>query len=120
MEVKSEGVERFFKEALEDVMSGSPKTDELEEVTIDTCFPSDTHIWETGIERDGEWTIVEQYESKEAAIAGHAHWVEVIMALRSLKHHKKKLVDLDLYSCSMSQMDREQAGEEQDGNSRQR
>lgn len=44
--------------------------------TIMTCF--DTGKAETGISinNGSTWIIVEQYESEEAANAGHARWVE--------------------------------------------
>lgn len=50
-------------------------------VIIDTCLPTDTHIWETGIERiniEGKWIIVEQYEDKKKAEIGHGKWVNLL------------------------------------------
>jgi len=35
-------------------------------------------LWETGIERlsiEGNWVIVEQYEDRDHAVAGHKKWV---------------------------------------------
>ena len=59
-------------------------TDKIGDITIDTSLPSDTHIWETGIKRlsiEGEWVIVEQYETEEAARIGHKKWVELMTAM---------------------------------------
>ena len=60
-------------------------TDKVGEITIDTCIGFDTGIWETGINKDGQWYIVEQYgeeeygdEKEEVARVGHAKWVNAI------------------------------------------
>ena len=45
---------------------------------IDTCYAPDTSKWETGIERNGKWTIVEEYKNKEEAQKGHKGWVKKI------------------------------------------
>lgn len=72
---------------LQDLASGSAGpsdqiTDKLDSgIVVDSCLPSDTHIWETGIERpdiEGKWVIVEQYPDKEHAIAGQAKWVKLM------------------------------------------
>ena len=55
--------------------------DEIGNITIDTCVPSDTGVWETGIRREeveGKWVIVGQYESDEEAEKGHKDWVTYI------------------------------------------
>lgn len=54
---------------------------ELGDITIDTCCPSDTNTYETGIQRmsiEGKWIIVEQYEDKEQAELGHKKWVNIM------------------------------------------
>lgn len=48
---------------------------------VDTCIAFDTQQWETGISRDEEdWIIVEQYEDRELAEAGHNRWVAALKA----------------------------------------
>ena len=56
-------------------------TEELPDITVDTSIPADTHIWETGINRErieGKWVIVEQYPDREAAKVGHSKWAELM------------------------------------------
>ena len=56
-------------------------TEKLPDIVVDTCLPSDTNIWETGIERrkiEGEWVIVEQYPDEEAAKVGHLKWIKTM------------------------------------------
>lgn len=48
------------------------------EIEIDTCIPGDTRKWETGVKKNGEWIIVEQYENINAATKGHTKWVQKI------------------------------------------
>ena len=48
------------------------------DLTIDTCYAPDVRKWETGIEKDGKWTIVEEYPDRENAVIGHAKWVKLI------------------------------------------
>jgi hypothetical protein len=60
--------------------------------TIMTVF--DTGKAETGVSIDGgsNWIVVEQYESEEAANAGHAKWIE------SMKRDpEQELHDLNLW-----------------------
>ena len=62
---------------------------------IDTCAVSDSEQpYETGISHreynDGEWIIVEMYETKEQAKEGHKRWVDK-MSSDSLPN---KLVDV--------------------------
>ncbi len=52
--------------------------DVIEGVTVDTVCAFDTHIWETGIEQNGSWTIVEQYRDRKEAEEGHKKWVSKI------------------------------------------
>ena len=59
-------------------------TTEVGNITIDTCLPRDTNIWETGIERpdiEGKWVIVEQYPDEEAAQQGHEKWTKLMTKL---------------------------------------
>ena len=53
-------------------------TDEVGEIVVDTCIPSDTDVWETGIKRDGVWIIVSQYQTDEKAEKGHKGWVKLV------------------------------------------
>ena len=55
--------------------------DKVGDITIDTCIPSDTGIWETGIRRESVedgWVIVSQYETEEEAIVAHSNWVNLM------------------------------------------
>lgn len=68
-------------------------TDEWDDITVDTCIPTDTGVWETGIERksiEGKWVIVSQYENTEEAQVGHNKWVELLK-----KNPKSKLTDIN-------------------------
>ncbi len=47
---------------------------EVGDQVVDTCLAFDTHMWETGIQRNGDWTIVEKYDDEESARDGHARW----------------------------------------------
>lgn len=61
-----------------DNVRGEALTDRFNSITVDTCCPADTSIWETGVEREkieGKWIIVSQYHSEEEAKAGHVKWV---------------------------------------------
>lgn len=60
--------------------------------TVDTVFAGDEGKWETGIERDGEWIIVEQYDDKNSAENGHKKWVNKLK-----KSPKIKLKDINLW-----------------------
>lgn len=56
-------------------------TDEIGDITIDTCVPSDTGVWETGIKREsveGAWVIVGQYKTDDEASKGHKQWVKLM------------------------------------------
>lgn len=57
-------------------------TDGLPEgIVVDTIMKGfDTGIAETGIMREGvyPWRIVEQYPTREDAVAGHAKWVSLM------------------------------------------
>lgn len=56
-------------------------TDEVGDITVDTCVPSDTGVWETGIIREsveGVWVIVSQYETDEEAETGHKGWLKLV------------------------------------------
>lgn len=67
-----------------------------ETVIVDSSLPSDTEIWETGINRlniEGEWVIVEQYEDKTQAIKGHNKWVN-----KMEKSPELPLKDIDMWS----------------------
>jgi len=76
-------VDMIKDNALGKDVSGRDKalTDEIGDITIDTCIPSDTGVWETGILRqsvEGKWVIVSQYESSEEAKKGHNQWVNLM------------------------------------------
>jgi hypothetical protein len=62
-------------------------------IIVDTCCTPDTGVWETGVKRDGEWAIVEQYTSREIAMAGHNQWVHLLT-----ENPNAVLHDIDLWS----------------------
>ncbi len=90
---------------LETLASGNPYPDKetvtktkLHEntVTVDTCLPKDTGVWETGIKRtkvEGKWVIVEQYPDETAAQMGHKKWVEQLTEFPDYP-----LKDIDMWS----------------------
>ena len=45
-------------------------------IIISTMFAVDIKKYETGINRDNEWNIVEYYNTEEEAKLGHNKWVE--------------------------------------------
>jgi hypothetical protein len=53
-------------------------TDKIDNIIVDTSLPKDTMIFETGINRDGKWVIVEQYHDDIEAITGHDKWVSIM------------------------------------------
>ena len=64
----------------------------LGKITIDTICALDTKEWETGIKKEVEWIIVEQYKNMKEATKGHTKWVE------KLKNNPKiKLKDIDMW-----------------------
>ena len=68
------------------------KTDEWDGITVDTCIPADTHVWETGVNRtkiEGKWIIVSQYENENEADKGHKSWVALLK-----KNPKAKITDI--------------------------
>jgi hypothetical protein len=77
---------------LVDVDRSDVFNDKIGDVTVDTVCAFDTHTWETGIEQNGEWIIVEQYEDREKAKTGHQKWVEKIK-----KDPKQKLKDCGVW-----------------------
>ena len=46
----------------------------LQNCVVDTAFTPDTNFWETGI-KYGKWIIVDQYNNKQEAKAGHNKWI---------------------------------------------
>lgn len=48
--------------------------------TVDTVYCDDTEMYETAIwkEKGNPMIIVEEYETKEQAVAGHLKWVEFV------------------------------------------
>lgn len=78
-----EGVLKTFQAMANQSLGKLPEredvfNDVIGEQIVDTCVAFDTQEWETGISRDGEWTIVEQYDSREEAFTGHQKWVKAI------------------------------------------
>jgi len=67
--------------------------DKINNHMIDTVVAFDTKKWETGIERNGEWTIVEQYKNEKLAKTGHKKWIKLIT-----DNPKTKLKDINLYN----------------------
>ena len=61
--------------------------DEFNDIIVDTVCAFDTHIWETGIKKEGDsgytWVIVSQYKDRDEAVIKHKKWVE----------HMKKSLD---------------------------
>jgi len=54
-------------------------TDNVNGLTIDTCYAPDTGEWETGIKKDGQWNIVEHYgNDREKAKEKHEEWCEIV------------------------------------------
>ena len=52
-------------------------TDEINNKIVDTCYTSDTREWETAIEYDDKWYVVEHYgDNKIKASEGHRKWVK--------------------------------------------
>ena len=65
--------------------------DEFGNIIIDSCFTPDTQKWETGVKKgDDSWIIVEMYDTREKAIAGHKKW-----RLKLKKNPKLKLKNCD-------------------------
>ncbi len=65
-------------------------------MTVDSALPADTNIWETGINRneiEGKRVIVEQYEDKKRAEAGHKRWSELME-----EYPDYPLKDIDMWS----------------------
>jgi len=61
--------------------------------TVDTCRVTDSEqAYETGVEHpsfnEGQWVIVEMYDTESQARAGHARWVE------AMKMPPKELLDV--------------------------
>lgn len=52
----------------------------INEYIVDTVYADDTGLYETAVKHpdinSGEWVIVEEYETKRAAISGHKKWVK--------------------------------------------
>lgn len=91
-------LEMLKDQALGKDVSGRPTamTDEIGDITVDTCVPSDTGVWETGIKRvsiEGKWIIVSQYETEEEAREGHKGWVELMK-----KDPVCELKDIDMWN----------------------
>ena len=91
-----------FISSMPEILKGEHRkdvfNDKLENITIDTCFPTDTHIWETGIKREkieGKWVIVEQYEDKTHAEKGHKKWVKLMN-----KRQDFPLKDINMWNFS--------------------
>ena len=51
--------------------------DQVDGYTIDTCYCTDTQMYETAIVRKGV-VVVEQYETEEEAHIGHMSWYQFI------------------------------------------
>ena len=68
--------------------------DEEDKWIVDTCIGFDTYTWETGISQNqgGSWTIVEQYEDRESAKAGHGAWV-----LKMQENPDRELEDINVW-----------------------
>jgi hypothetical protein len=63
--------------------------------TVDTCIGYDTGEWETGIKpKNGNWIIVQQYNSKEEAIKGHKEYINKI------KKGETNFKDIDIWGLN--------------------
>lgn len=50
------------------------KNNKINDYTVDTCYTSD-YGYETAINKfDGDWVVVERYDSKEESQEGHEKW----------------------------------------------
>ncbi len=58
---------------------------ELDNAIIDTCIAFDTNEWETGINRGGDWIIVEQYSTRDKAKKGHNKWLKKLKTNPDIK-----------------------------------
>jgi len=68
---------------------------EINDQVIDTVCPTNTKTWETGIKRNGEWIIVEQYPDRSTAIAGHSSWIDKITSTPDME-----LEDCDVWGIN--------------------
>ena len=65
---------------------------EKDDMIIDTCYASDTGLYETAISHPkyngGSWIIVEEYENREEAQKGHNKWVKKMTSKKLPKNLK--------------------------------
>lgn len=94
---------------LQTFMEGPPDRSEAltteisQGITIDTCLPTDTGLWETGIKRleiEGKWVIVEQYPNEESARIGHEKWVGILE-----EYPDFPLKDINLWNLPEEELD---------------
>lgn len=100
-----EGVLNYFESVLPSPFSvgkaSNKFTDEVGGITIDTCMPRDTKIWETGILRptsEGKWVIVSQYHSEVEAQQGHQEWLAYMT-----EHPDAPLKDIDCWNLGLGE-----------------
>lgn len=80
---------------------------EQDNLTIDTCFISDSSKdYETGIQHpkynNGKWVIVELYDTRDEAVAGHKKWV-LRMTTHALPEYLTDVSDCDIAElCSIA------------------
>lgn len=72
-----------FLEMIGNYESRKVANTKIEEGIVDTCSVTDSaQPFETGIQshlyNDGEWVIVESYDTKEEASEGHEKWVKIL------------------------------------------
>lgn len=82
--------------ASEKKSTGHITTELYDNTIVDTCLPSDTDIWETGIRRsniENKWIIADQYENEEKAKEGHKKWVNILS-----DYPDYPLEDIDLWN----------------------
>ncbi len=90
----NDGFLKFVQSMQEGTMRerrGESMNTEVKDHIIDTVIPGDTGKWETGIKRNGEWIIVEQYSGLKEATRGHTKWV---MEIKNNSDCKLKSIDL--------------------------
>ena len=73
--------------------------DELPTHIVDTCCVYDTGMWETGVApTNRSFTVVEQYEDRNAAVLGHQKWVQTLTANPHIE-----LTDINLWDLGDDQ-----------------
>lgn len=89
------GMSSFMKNLSKGTMRvnrGEAMNTNINNHVVDTVCPGDSNKWETGIKRDEDWTIVEQYKDMKEATKGHSKWVKLIT-----ENPNCELKDIDMW-----------------------